>query len=97
MPNREKVIKGLKQCFMPRDIVEYETQCEGCPYFDPDVSVDECRKPLLDDTLALLKEYEKQISRRDEIIASARSEISRLEKEQEGIYDSYRDYCPNDC
>lgn len=55
MPDREKVIEGLKCCFE-------NAKCDGCPYEM------ECRKilfktkenhcPILDDILAILKEQE---------------------------------------
>lgn len=56
MPDREKAIKGLTQCMMSSNRDEFETQCEDCPYFDPDVTVEECMEPLRQDAIALLME-----------------------------------------
>ena len=49
------VIEGLRQCFMDDRTEAYETQCEDCPYFDPDVTVRECKFTLRDDAIELLK------------------------------------------
>ena len=56
MPDREKVIRGLTQCMMSSNRDEFETQCEDCPYFNPDVTVEECMEPLRQDAIALLKD-----------------------------------------
>lgn len=45
MPNREKVIKGLKHC-------KSTWMCNGCPYEDD--STDDCK--MYEDALALLRE-----------------------------------------
>ena len=46
MPNREKVVNGLKHC------LHYDC-CLDCPYDGPN-----CQNDVLDDALALLKEQE---------------------------------------
>lgn len=58
MDKLEKVIKGITQCMMSQDLVEYETQCADCPYFDPEVTVEECMEPLKKDVIDLLKEQQ---------------------------------------
>lgn len=50
MPDREKVIKGLKQC------ISVDETCTGCPY---EGTV--CTTTLNSDALALIKEQEKRI------------------------------------
>ena len=57
----DMVIKGLQQCMMSSNRDEFETQCEDCPYFDPEVTVEECMEPLKNDALTLLKEQQKRI------------------------------------
>lgn len=47
MPDREKVVKGLKHC-------KSTWMCNGCPYEDD--STDDCK--MYEDALALLREQE---------------------------------------
>ena len=54
MEKLKKAIKGIKQCMMSSNRDEFETQCVDCPYFDPEVTVEECMKPLREDILELL-------------------------------------------
>ena len=61
MDKLDMVIKGLQHCMMSSDRYEFETQCEDCPYFDPEVTVEECMEPLKDDAIELLKEQEERI------------------------------------
>ena len=56
IPDRKKVIKGITQCWLPRDSEEIETQCVDCPYFYPDAPIDDCMAELRTDAIALLKE-----------------------------------------
>ena len=55
MVDREKVIRGLTQCMMSSAHGEHETQCEDCPYYNPEVTVEECMEPLKQDAIVLLK------------------------------------------
>ena len=55
MDMRDKTIKGLQQCLLDSGAVNYDTQCFDCPYFEHDISVNQCRGDLLHDALALLK------------------------------------------
>ena len=50
-----KILYGVEQCFLDPCSEEYEEQCSNCPYFDPELTVKECKKDLLDDTLPLLR------------------------------------------
>ena len=64
MPDREKVIQGLKRCgsnFWEGHL------CEGCPYF-PEMKG--CMGVLHHDALALLKEQEPRVMTREEVIRS---------------------------
>ncbi len=55
MPDRNKVIKAFERCFC-----EKHSSCPGCYQDGPGFGM-ECRKALLMDVLALLKEQEKLI------------------------------------
>lgn len=54
----QMVRKGLKQCTMPSDKAEYETQCADCPYYDPEWSIRDCQQALCKDALDLLAKQE---------------------------------------
>ena len=58
MPDREKVKKGIWQCWLPMSSEEYETQCHDCPYYQPGITLEECMTELRTDALELLKEQE---------------------------------------
>lgn len=58
MPDREKVKKGVWQCWLPSTEEEYETQCHDCPYYEPGITLEECMTALRTDVLAMLKEKE---------------------------------------
>ena len=60
MTDVKKVIKGIEQCLMSSDCEAYETQCSDCPYFNPDVTVNECREPLQNDVIELLMQRVKR-------------------------------------
>ena len=55
MADLDKVLTGLSQCMMADNMEGYETQCYDCPYFNPEVTVQECIQPLKDDAIELLK------------------------------------------
>lgn len=59
MSKLDMVIEGIQQCMMSSDRDEFETQCEDCPYFNPEVTVEECMEPLKDDAIELLKSMRK--------------------------------------
>lgn len=50
----DKVKLGINQCLMSTVTDEYETQCHDCPYYDPESTVEQCKKELKDDTLEML-------------------------------------------
>ena len=60
MPDREKVINGLRICFMQKD-------CDGCPYQKELKAIldkphnDDWHCPILDDALELLKEQDAEV------------------------------------
>jgi hypothetical protein len=58
MPDREKVKKGIWQCWLPMSSEEYETQCHDCPYYQPGITLEECMTELRTDALAILREQE---------------------------------------
>jgi hypothetical protein len=60
MPDKEKVIEGLKYCTITDGI-----ECPNCPYRNED----DCIEMLTADALALLKEQEKRIEDLQDIIA----------------------------
>ena len=60
--DREKVKKGVWQCWLPSTEEEYATQCHDCPYYEPGITLDECMTALRTDVLALLKEQEAWIN-----------------------------------
>ena len=51
MPDKEKIIKGLKTCMS-------EDFCTGCPYYENGT---DCTGALMEDTFALLEEQQKLI------------------------------------
>ena len=53
---------GIEQCFMSSNRDEYETQCADCPFFDPELTVEDCKKELQEMALDLLDEYEERIA-----------------------------------
>lgn len=56
MPDREKVIKGMKMCISP-----YECSPDDCPYYiRPNNESGLCWDRLMTDALALLEEQEKK-------------------------------------
>ena len=61
MTNRKRVIIGLQQHLMSTITDEYETQCEDCPYYDPDGTIHSCKSELLGDAMELLKAQEQEI------------------------------------
>ena len=82
MPDRAKVIKGLK-CCCGTDMCFYR-----CPYHDASKKITECTSQLALEALDLLKEQEEQIKNRDESLEKAREEIKWLRgmlKEQEAV------------
>ena len=60
--DREKVIKGLRICFMQKD-------CDGCPYQKELKAIldkphnDDWHCPILDDAIAVLQEQEARIQK----------------------------------
>ena len=54
MPDREKVIKGIRKCLSHKPCAE-----NGCPYED-ECAVEHLNDPLLRDALALIKEQEAE-------------------------------------
>lgn len=58
----QAVRKGIEQCLMKSSREEYETQCADCPFYDPDVTVEECKESLQSMALDLLYEYEERIA-----------------------------------
>ena len=58
----QTVKKGIKQCLMSYKREEYETQCADCPFYDRELTVEECQEMLQEWTLDLLDEYEKRIA-----------------------------------
>ena len=69
MPDREKVKKGIWQCWLPSTEEEYATQCHDCPYYEPGITLEVCMTALRTDALALLKEQEQTIEKLNDIIA----------------------------
>lgn len=61
MPDREKVKKGVWQCWLPSTEEEYATQCHDCPYYEPGITLEECMTALRTDALELLKEQETEL------------------------------------
>ena len=55
--DKNDVIKGLSQHFIPRDDGAYNTQCVDCPFHDSD----DCEQWLLECTLRLVKDQERKI------------------------------------
>lgn len=54
MPDREKVVSGLKHCLFDHaalDILDVTNHCNGCPYY----TSPECERDLYYDALELLK------------------------------------------
>lgn len=58
------VLKGMRQHFLPRDEEEWEEQCVTCPYFDPDVPIEQgCKRDLYEDTVSLIKELDAECTK----------------------------------
>ena len=63
MAELKTVLAGLRQCMMASNRGEFETQCMDCPYFNPEVTVEECMEPLREDAFVLLKAQQGEIER----------------------------------
>ena len=75
MPNREKIVKGLKCC---KNLDLSEQRCpEECPYLG-ETQITCGFDPMLDDAIELLEDDETQLIYRDEIIKAHEDEIERL-------------------
>ena len=61
MPDREKVIRGLKQCTSFGEIGLTEDECNDCPYYGESYKTGLCWVEMNRDALALLKEHQEQI------------------------------------
>ena len=57
----KRVVKGLEQCMMSSNRDEHETQCWDCPYYDPEVTVEECMQPLREDAIKLIEDMQERI------------------------------------
>lgn len=83
MPDREKVMKGLKicvNCMLPKD-------CDGCPYEGERTYAIPCGHVLMADALALLKEQEARVMMKEEVLATPEGTVVWMEEEAEsGTY-----------
>ena len=61
MAKVEKVLSGLECCKVWDNAGMYEgympEKCEGCPYYNEDITSAECHESLLSDAYDLLKSY----------------------------------------
>lgn len=65
MPDREKVMRGLKACHVEEDGCVTLCKVNGCPY---NGSHPHCMTKLHEDALALLKEQEPRVMMKEEIV-----------------------------
>lgn len=87
MPDREKVIKAIEDC------VYHKNDCVDCDYDGCTFKYGDCRRDLLADALALLKEQQEQIDKLIEENASnaeMAEGLKELLKEQEAVEPFHR-------
>ena len=65
MTDVEKVLSGIEQCLMDSSDERYDTQCHDCPYFNPDTTVKECKRSLIDDAYKIFDKYTNVVRCKD--------------------------------
>lgn len=71
MPDREKVVKGLKHC------LTLDSSCGDCPYYShEDIQELDCERKLRNDAISLLKEQDELLHKKQHNVDRLCTEIS---------------------